>query len=69
VRRAVRTQETRKSYGQDPSDFHLRPGTDPVPELSIPKFLPERTGVPGVLTQEDKLTSEITIWQEARART
>jgi hypothetical protein len=23
---------------------------DPVPQLSIPKFLPERTGLPGVLT-------------------
>jgi hypothetical protein len=51
------------------------------PELSIPKFLLERTSLPGVLTQrlaggtshsqrqQDQLTPEITRWQEARART
>jgi hypothetical protein len=27
---------------------------DPVPQLSIPEFLPERTGLPGVLTQRLK---------------
>jgi hypothetical protein len=49
--------------------------------LSISKLLPERTGLPGVLThklaggtshsqrQQDQLTPEITRWQEARART
>jgi chromosome segregation ATPase len=52
-----------------------------VPQLSIPKFLPERTGLPGVLThrltggtnhsqrQQDQLTPEITRWQKANAKT
>jgi hypothetical protein len=39
--------------------MHLR--ADPVPQLSISKFLPERTGLPEVLTQalrRDKPQSE-----------
>ena len=36
--------------GWKASGFHLRPGADPVPKMSIPKFLQERTGLPGVLT-------------------
>ena len=55
-------------------------GADPVPQLSIPKFL-KRTGLPGVLTyrragrtshsqrQQEQLIPEITRWGEARART
>jgi hypothetical protein len=70
--RAIRTQEPRKSQEQDPSGFHLHPGVEPVPYLSIPKFLPERDGLPGVLThtlsggtshsqrQQNQLTPEIT---------
>ena len=46
----LRTQEQRSSLGQDTSSFQLYPGADPVPQLSIPKFLPERTGLSGVLT-------------------
>ena len=79
--RALMTWDPRNSLGQDPSGFHLHPGADPVPQLSIPKFLPERTGLPGVLThrlaggtshsqrQQDQLTPEITRWQEASIRT
>ena len=64
--------------GRDSFYLHLR--ADPVPQLSIPKFLPERTGLPGVLThrltggtnhsqrQQDQLTPEITRCWEARAR-
>jgi hypothetical protein len=63
------------------SSFCLRLGADPVPQLSISKFLLERTGLQGVLThsfvggtshsqrQQDQLTPEITRWQKARART
>jgi hypothetical protein len=52
-----------------------------VPQLSIPKFLQEKIGLPGVLTnwltggtshsqrQQDWLTPQITRWLEARART
>jgi hypothetical protein len=58
----------------------IMPGTDPVPQLSIPKFLLERPGIPGVLPhrlaggtshsqRQDQLTPEITRWHEARART
>jgi hypothetical protein len=77
----LRTQEQRSDLGQDPSSFHLHPGANPVLQLSILKFLPERTGLPGVLTyrlpggtshsqrQQDQLTTEITRWQEARAKT
>jgi hypothetical protein len=78
--RALKTQETRNSRGQDPSSFHLHLIADPVPQLFIHKFLPERTGLPEVLThrliggkshsqrQQDQLTPEITRWWEARAR-
>ena len=47
--RATRTQKSRNSWEQDPSAFWLSPGADPVPQLSIPKFLPERTGLQGIL--------------------
>jgi hypothetical protein len=52
-----------------------------VPQLSITKFLLERTGLPEILThrlagktsnsqrEQDQLTPEITRWQKARART
>ena len=68
----------RNSRGQDPSGFCLLPGADPVPQLSIPQFLPERASLPGVLThrlaggtshsqrQQDQLKPEMTRWQEAR---
>jgi hypothetical protein len=57
-----------KRIGQDPSRFFLHP----VALFSLSKFLSERTGLPGVLTnrlargtshsqrQQDKLTPEIT---------
>ena len=48
--RAIRTQRPKKSWGQDPSGFHLHSGPDPKPQQSIPKFLPERTGLPVILT-------------------
>ena len=31
--------------------YCLYPRADPLSQLSIPKFLPERTGLPGVFTQ------------------
>ena len=43
-------KDPRNSQGQDPSGFHLHPGADPVPQLFIPKFIVERTGLPGVFT-------------------
>jgi hypothetical protein len=48
--RAIRTREPRNSQGQNSSSFYLCPRADPVPHLSMPKFLTERTGLPGVLT-------------------
>jgi len=45
-----RTQEQRSSLEQDTFSFQLHPRADPVPQLTILKFLPERTGLPGVLT-------------------
>jgi hypothetical protein len=42
--------EPRNVQGKDPSGFCLCPGDDPVPWLSIHKFLPERICLPGVLT-------------------
>jgi hypothetical protein len=75
------TQVPRKSQGQDPSSFCLYRGADPVPKFTIPKFLPERTGLPAELThrlaggtshsqsQQDQLTPEISRWRDARART
>ena len=54
---------------------------NPVPQLSISKFLPEKTGVSGVLIyrlagqishsqrQQNQLTPEINKWQKAKART
>ena len=48
--RDIRTQEPRKSSGQDTSSFYLHPRADSVPQLSIPKFHLERTCLPGVLT-------------------
>jgi hypothetical protein len=73
--RAIRTQELRISWGQNPSGFCLYPRT--VPQLSIPKFLAEKTSIPEVLThrlarwishsqrQQDQLTPEITRWWKA----
>jgi hypothetical protein len=78
---ALRTPELMNSPGQDPSSFHLHPGADRLPQFSIPKFLLERIGLPGVLThkfaggtshsqrQQDQLTPEITRWWEASERT
>jgi hypothetical protein len=68
--RDLRIQEPRNSQGQDPSHFCLHA----MPQLSLPKFLPEKTGLSGVLThrlaggtshrqrQQDQLTPEITRW-------
>jgi hypothetical protein len=62
----------RNSQGQDPSSFCLHPRAEPVPQLSILEFLPEKTGLTGVLThrfagerihnqrQNDQLIPEIT---------
>jgi hypothetical protein len=47
----LRTQELEEQPGKEPSGFSLHPRTDLVPQLSIPKFFPERTGLLGVLTQ------------------
>jgi hypothetical protein len=70
--RAIRTWEPRNIWGQDLFGFHLHPGANSVLQLSIPKFLLETTGLPGVLTyrlaggtshsqrQQDQLTPEIT---------
>ena len=49
--RAIRTEEPNISWGQDPSGFCQHPRAGPEPQLSIPKFLLERTGLPGGLTQ------------------
>ena len=60
--RAIKIQEPRNSWGQNPSSFCLHLRVDSVPQLSIPKFLQERTGLPGVLTDRfagDKPQSEI----------
>ena len=66
--------ETEEQPGQNPSSFCLCPRADPVPQLSIPKFLPERTGLPRMLTdrltggtnhsqrQQDQLTPEKIRW-------
>jgi hypothetical protein len=78
--RAIRTQEPMNSQEQDPSTLCLCQGANPVAQLSIFKFLPERTGPP-VLThrlrggtshskkQQDQLITEITRWWEASSRT
>jgi hypothetical protein len=77
----MRTQELRNRWGQDASGFCLHLRADPAPHLSIPKFLQETTGLPGVLThrlvrgtshsqrQQNHLTPEITRQKKARART
>jgi hypothetical protein len=61
--RTLKTQELGSSQGKDPSRFHLHPGADPVTQLSIPKFLLERTDVRSTDIQacrRDKPQSEIT---------
>jgi hypothetical protein len=79
--RVIRTQEWRNSQGQDPSGFHLHLGGEAVPQLFIPKFILDRTCLPGILThrfargksysqrQQDHLTWEIPRWCEARTST
>jgi hypothetical protein len=69
---SLRTQKRRRSMGQDPSGFFLHPRADTLPQLSISKFLLERTSLPGVPTcrlsggtshnerKQDQLTPEIT---------
>jgi hypothetical protein len=42
--------ETKITWRQDPSDLSLYPRAEIVPQLSIPKSLQERTGLPEVLT-------------------
>jgi hypothetical protein len=49
--RGIRAQEPKTSKGQDTSGFCLHPRDDPVPQITITKFIPDRTGLPGVLTQ------------------
>jgi hypothetical protein len=68
-------------FRQGSFQFLSAPGADPVPQLSIPKFLPKRTGLPGVLThrlaggtshnqrQQNQLIPQIIRKQKARART
>jgi hypothetical protein len=65
---------TKEQPRKDPSGFCLHPGADPVPELSIPKILLERSGFIGVRIHrlaegishiqrlQDQLTPEITRW-------
>ena len=79
--RTIGTKEPKNGWGQDHSCFYLCPAADPVTQLSIPKFLTERTGFPGVLDtqacRKDKPQSEIARpantranqRQEARAKT
>jgi hypothetical protein len=50
--RTIRIQESRISWRQADSGFCLHPRADPVPELLITKFIPERTGLQGVKTQK-----------------
>lgn len=69
-----------KGIAGDPFGFCLCTITDPVPQLSIPKFLPKRIGLQGVLThrlaeetshsqrQHDQLIPEITRWREANSK-
>jgi hypothetical protein len=78
--RTIRKQEPRITWEQNPSGFCLNPRADPVPQLSISKFLLERTVLPGVVTrklsghtshsqrQQDQLTLELTRWWKANAR-
>jgi hypothetical protein len=44
------TEELRNIQGQNCSSFCLHPRADPVPQLSIPKLLPERIGITRILT-------------------
>ena len=72
-------QEPMISWEQNPSGFCLHTTADPVSELSIPTFLPERTGLLGIQTyrlagetsqsqtQQDQLTPEKTRWLKTRA--
>jgi hypothetical protein len=65
-------QSCQDNWEENPSGFCLQPGADPVPQLSISKFLLEITGLIGVLThriaggtshsrrQQDGLTPHIT---------
>ena len=73
--RAIRTQEQKNSQEQYPFSFHLHWGADPVPQIFVPKLLPESTGLQRALThslaggtspslrQQDQLKPEITGWQ------
>jgi hypothetical protein len=72
--------ETEEQSGKGCFQIPSAPRTEPVPQLSIPKFHLKRDGLPGVLThrltrgkshsqrQQDQLTPQITKWQEASAR-
>jgi hypothetical protein len=72
--------ETKEQPGTGLFQFPFVPGADSVPQLFLPKFLEERTGLLGVLThrltrgisqskrQSDQLSPEITRWLEASAR-
>jgi hypothetical protein len=60
--------------GDKPSCFHMSLGADPVPQLFVHKFHPERAGLSRVLThrlaggishsqrKQDQLTPQITKW-------
>jgi hypothetical protein len=68
---SLQDKEPRNGQEQGLPCSYLCPGADPVPQLSINKFLPERNGLSGVLKnwliggtshsqrQEDKLTLDI----------
>ena len=67
--------------GQDLSGLCLHPRAETVPQLSIPKFLLERIGLPRlwiprlaggtshIQGQQDQLTPEIKRWQKTSTRT
>jgi hypothetical protein len=76
LRGVIKTQEPRNNQGQDPSSFCMHRGADSV-QLSIPKYIMERTDLPGEHMLEEvtshsqrqlgQIKPEISRWQEARA--
>jgi hypothetical protein len=68
---ALKTQELRSSLGQDPSGFHLHQKMNLCHISSYPNPTGKELtgGKSHSQRQQDQLTSEITRWQEAEART
>jgi hypothetical protein len=75
-------QKAAEQLGQGPSGLYLHPGGRAVPQLSVHWSCQDRAGLPGVLTQEyrltrgtsssqrqqEHLTQEITRWPMANIR-